>query len=381
MNAYINAVSRYDHLAVPMEHCIIVFGGTWVYGQPYSIETIWSYNLYTEAWDEHSVSMEEITEQLGKQVKYFYPTRYCACAAAIGTDIFLFGAMAQTEGLRIAHIDYPTNPLLKLSRNHQGEFSWSCIKYQSTIKSFKNAYQTGWAYAEKLWIFGGAGVFVDDYLNDNGGFSWATSHYNNQLLCFDPSCEKWTNPQSSGNIPEPRAGHSTAILRDTVWMIGGINLRNLRLDDLYQLDMHSLVWTKMEIMEPKPSAIKFVSLIAFSDGQLMLQGNFTGDNGMIASEGWVLDTLSASWRKHETAPKDKRPRHSHTATPGINNSVVIIGGHGPDRSKSSNSLKTLHVMLQPKSLQQLAVKTVYKHKAKLPCKALPKSLRSLLGFL
>ena len=176
---------------------------------------------------------------------------------------------------------------MKLSRNNQGDFSWSCIKYQSKIISSKYAYQTGWGYAEKLWIFGGEGVQVDDYLNKNGGFSLVTSYYNNQLLCFDPSCEKWTNPQCGGNIPEPRVGHSTAILGDTVWLTGGFSSSPMIYhNDLYQLDMHSLGWTKMQIIEPKPSVRRPVSLSAISDRHLLLllQGNFIDDTDDMVSE-------------------------------------------------------------------------------------------------
>ena len=205
-----NTLSRNNHLAVPIEHCIIVFGGTWGFKQPYGICTIWVYNWYTEAWKKHSASIEEITKQLGNDAEYLSLASHSACAAAIGADIFLFGRMEHRGGVR-----FSINPLMKLSRNNQGEFSWSCIKYQSKIRSSRYAYQTGWGYAEKLWIFGGGGVEVDDYLNYNGGFDLTRSYYNynNQLLCFDPSCEKCTNPQCSGNIPEPRSLHSTAILK------------------------------------------------------------------------------------------------------------------------------------------------------------------------
>ena len=137
----------------------------------------------------------------------------------------------------------------------------------------------------------------------------------------------------------------------------------------------------MQIIEPKPSTTRSVSLTAISDRQLLLQGNFIDDNKEIVREWWIFDTLSASWRKHTTALKEKRPRYCHTATASINNNVIIIGGYGPP-PKSPNPLETLHVMLEPKSLQQLAGKTISKHKAVLPWEeALPRSLCNLLGFL
>ena len=44
------------------------------------------------------------------------------------------------------------------------------------------------------------------------------------------------------------------------------------------------------------------------------------------------------------------------------------------------TLVTLKVMLEPKSLQQLAMKTVYEHHAKLPLRYLPKRMITLLGL-
>ena len=383
------ALTRYGHLAVRMNHCIIVFGGMGMSKRTYSIHTLWMYNMYTEAWEEHSVPLGDLTEHWEKkflpEVKGVSPAIQFACAVAIGADIFVFGGMCVVGHTELS--TYVSNGLFKLGRKHRGEFSWSCIKYRSKVHSpSPRFYHTGWEYAEKLWIFGGKGPTNDGYLNDNGDFM---GPYNNQFLCFDPLCEKWTNPPCSGNIPEPRCDHFTAILRDTVWLTGGINDTKLFddrcFDDIYQLDMHSLVWTKMQASVQKPSLKTFISsFTAISNRQLLLQVNFVGAYGMIASEGWVLDTLSASWRKHATALKDKHPRMCNTATPGINNTIIIIGGHDPNDHSDSGSRyhrDTLHVMLEPKSLQQLAVKTIYKLKAELPCEALPKSLQNLLGFL
>ena len=61
-NAF-KALSRHSHLAVPMDNYIIGFGGTSLFNHPQKLQTLWLYNLYTEAWDEHSVSLEKLTEQ------------------------------------------------------------------------------------------------------------------------------------------------------------------------------------------------------------------------------------------------------------------------------------------------------------------------------
>ena len=220
----LEAQIRYRHLAVSMDHCIIVFGGKWYHKEPYSILTLWMYNLYTEEWGKHSISSEEITDQWGNaQHRYLAVLAvHSACAVAIGADIYLFGGRGW---------DHATNALLKLSRKQKGEFSWSCIESKSTPSPRYN--HTGWEYTEKLWIFGGVGIHWDHFLNDFGDFT--TAGVTNQLLRFDPYSKEWTTPICTGNIPEPRFGHSTTILRGTVWLTGGSDETTMRFgfDDLF----------------------------------------------------------------------------------------------------------------------------------------------------
>ena len=59
----------------------------------------------------------------------------------------------------------------------------------------------------------------DGYLNDHGDFE----RVNNQLLCFDPCEQEWTNVKTSGTIPGPRMSHAAANIGDKVWLYGGWN--------------------------------------------------------------------------------------------------------------------------------------------------------------
>ena len=54
------------------------------------------------------------------------------------------------------------------------------------------------------------------------------------------------------------------------------------------------------------------------------------------------------------------------------NSFVIIGGW---EQYQDTYQSTLVVRLEPESLQHLAMKTIYKHKAELPWKLLPNKLK------
>ena len=356
----IAAPIRNCHLAVCIGHCIIVFGGKRNH-KAYSTHTFSMYNLFTEEWKTHAITPGKFSGQ----------RLHSACAVAIGADVVLLGG----HGSNHITTNYITNAVWKLSRNHKGEFSWSCMTSSvSLMKPSPRTCHTGWEYGEKLWMFGGVGTEVCDYLNDNGDFTWRGENevYNNQLLCFDPCCAKWTNPQCSGNIPQPRAGHVSAILGGRVWLTGGFDQSHTRIlfNDLHQLDLDSLVWTKVQIFEPKPHE-RHISLTGIPHRDLLLHGSFKR-KGELVSQIWMFDLLSASWRQHATALSDECSRICHSVTLGINN-VIVIGGHSRE-SIEPKPLDILHVMLEPKSLQQLAVKTIHQHKDILPWKVLPKSL-------
>ena len=77
------------------------------------------------------------------------------------------------------------------------------------------------------------------YLHQKGEFD--EFGVNNQLLCFDPSGQEWTNLRSSGTIPKHRYSHATATTDNKLWLYGGLNIFCGELDDLYQLDFPTLV--------------------------------------------------------------------------------------------------------------------------------------------
>ena len=251
---------------------------------------------------------------------------------------------------------------------------------------------SAWEFEDKLWIFGGNASNLFDpsnYLNNYGAYS-DLNYENNQILYFDPSCTKWTNPRSFGDIPDPRSSHATAIIRDKAWLYGGYNIDHCikPFDELYELDMHSLTWTMIENCEVEPYYLNFCTLTAITENQLLM--NYGTDlkwtprmDEPLALDvsTWILDVSTMSWNEYSPVDKVYDPKIYHTCTRGINNSVMIIGGEYLVRSKQKPS-KNIHMTLEAKSLQHLAIHTIWKHERTLPWKeSLPKKLRSLFGFL
>ncbi|KAL4422567.1 hypothetical protein ABPG75_008764 [Micractinium tetrahymenae] len=82
-----------------------------------------------------------------------------------------------------------------------------------------------------------AAVFRDRYLLIFGGGSVA--HCNNELRCLDTQTMEWSQPESEGPVPPPRAGHAGAILGATWFIVGGGN-NTSGCADMYALDLSLL---------------------------------------------------------------------------------------------------------------------------------------------
>ena len=106
--------------------------------------------------------------------------------------------------------------------------------------------------------------------------------------------------------------------------------------------------------------------------QVVLRGG--PSRGSDGWDTWILNPDSKTWRRYTSEEDDIRVHH--TACRGLSKDVIIIGG-----IKCPNILQhNFHVQLEPKKLQQLAMKTVYKYQNDLPHwkKYLPEKLIRLM---
>ena len=346
---------RSDHVAVRLLHYILIFGGLGFEDEQLSLHKIWMFNMYTEQWRKYVVPSEKSVPS---------PTT-CASATVIRSDIYMFGGEHTRTQMH-------TNELWKLIRTPQGCFSWNQIEFQSKTKTpSPRAGHIEWEHAEKMWIFGGLGEFPDGYLHDHGDFE-SEHHDNNQLLCFDPLSQDWTNPKSFGSIPPPAAGHAAARIGDRVWLYEGVSHSvGVYCDNLYQLDMSSLTWALMETGHMKPHDCMLYTLTAASDNYLVMHAQYF--NVASYDDTWILDVNAMSWKPYQVGNGEGLQEwEAHTSTRGINSMVIILGGKKP--------VINISVMLEPKTLQQLAMQRIHTAKDELPLQVLPKKLISLLDL-
>ena len=353
-----------DYVAVSMNHFIMIIkdNNAVYYDDEY---TIWVYNLYTEEW-----------RKLGDLPGYAKHSFKDSCGVALGPDVYLFGVKTKT-------VFHYSNSLLKLNKQFDGHFVLNEITLRNCKLPSPRSGHTGWAFDNKLWIFGGHGTSESGYLDDFGYFinNGASFACNNQLLCFDPaSWGKWRNPECFGTVPSPRSGHATTITSDKVILFGGHDAAFQNLGDLYELNMHSLTWTQIQNGHIKPQERIWSSLTTLSEGgHLVLHGGTClyvrgfVDHKDTFTDIWVLDLESMSWTEY--TQYKMHPLYGKGMGFTGPHSVVTIGcpRHG------GTSGHTIHIMLQPKSLQQLSIQTINNHWEMMPKNCLPKKLLALFS--
>jgi hypothetical protein len=93
------------------------------------------------------------------------------------------------------------------------------------------------AYNDKMYLFGGT-----------NGFRWF-----NDVWCYDPAVNKWSQLDCIGYIPVPREGHSAALVDDVMYIFGGRTEEGSDLGDLAAFRITSKRWYTFQNMGPSPS--------------------------------------------------------------------------------------------------------------------------------
>ena len=347
-----------DPVVVQLKNYIMIIGSSNFYRKDDELDMdIWMYNIYIERWRKYAIPDH----------KDVPPRTRHACAVAVGTDIYKFGGFQ--DGRNAWGV---TNALWKLTTSPEGCFNWGAVTFQRNSKlPSPRQCSSAWEYANCLWVFGGYDIDKNGsprplakYLNSHGIFQPGFGvTFNNQLLCYDPSDHLWMNPQCFGEVPSPRESHGTSIIRHKVWLIGGNDSEMNILEDFFELNMISRTWTKIQTGHPRPQVrIPFFSTL--SENQLLLHAG-----GEKNPRTWIMDLPSQTWKMIKLI-KPKKVCPASTAFIGINRCIILIKAAMP----------TSCVRLEPKSLQQLASQTIYKHSSELSWQCLPSKMIAQFEF-
>ncbi|RDA91929.1 hypothetical protein CP533_1291 [Ophiocordyceps camponoti-saundersi (nom. inval.)] len=151
-------------------------------------------------------------------------------------------------------------------------------------------------FNDRMYLFGGT-----------NGFQWF-----NDVWCYDPSANSWTQLDCIGYIPAPREGHAAALVDDVMYVFGGRTEEGSDLGDLAAFRISSRRWYTFQNMGPSPSPRSGHSMTTVGKSIVVLGGEPSAAASTINDLGilYVLDTTKIRY------PNDSQQQTSQRAVQG-----------------------------------------------------------------
>ncbi|KAK8138310.1 kelch-domain-containing protein [Apiospora sp. TS-2023a] len=255
---------RVGHASLLVGNAFIVYGGdTKVDETDLLDETLYLLNTSTRQWSRALPAGPRPTGRYGHSLNI------------LGSKIYIFGG--QVEGyfmndlaaFDLNQLQAPNNRWEVLIENTDTAPSKGKVPPARTNHSMVT-------YNDKLYLFGGT-----------NGFQWF-----NDVWCYDPAVNQWTQLDCIGYIPVPREGHAAALVDDVMYVFGGRTEEGADLGDLAAFRIASRRWYTFQNMGPSPSPRSGHSMTTVGKGIVVVGGEpsstMTAVNDL--SFIYVLDT-------------------------------------------------------------------------------------------
>uniref|UniRef100_A0A3Q3MFW2 Kelch domain-containing protein 1-like n=1 Tax=Labrus bergylta TaxID=56723 RepID=A0A3Q3MFW2_9LABR len=273
-------------------------------------DEIWAYDLEQGSWKVFHMPGEVPPSMSG------------TCSCSLDGHMYIFGGcddFGQTNQIYCVNLT-------------DGKYTWRKITHQVGSAPSPRDKLSSWVYKGRIVYFGGYGhklltdvdsrnrSFIVDEASSVGDIFWG---WNNEVHTFDPMHSSWSQPQTHGRAPAPRAAHASATIGRRGYICGG-RVMETRTNDIHCLDLESWTWSEIVPASSAPVGRSWHTLTAVSDNGLFLFGGLSVDCKPM-SDGWLFDVETKTWREVEHPFKTK-PRLWHSACPGKDFDVIVFGG-------------------------------------------------------
>lgn len=182
---------------------------------------------------------------------------------------------------------------------------------------------------ERLFLWGHSGCTVDQQkILTFAGFGGIGRHARrNDLLLLDPECGMIEAINVQG-APSPRMGHTSSVVGEFMYVIGGradpLNILN----DVWVFNMAKKEWNLLQCSgSPFPSRHRHAAAVVGS--RIYVHGGIYNDE--IISSLYVLDTYKAEWTEIEIQGNLPCPRHSHSMN-SYGSNLYMFGGFNGEKA-------------------------------------------------
>ncbi|KAK3693609.1 hypothetical protein B0T22DRAFT_421072 [Podospora appendiculata] len=306
---------RVGHSSLLVGNAFIVYGGdTKIDETDVLDETLYLLNTSTRQW---SRALPAGPRPAG---------RYGHSLNILGSKIYVFGG--QVEGyfmndlaaFDLNQLQMPNNRWEMLIQNSDnGPPSQGKLPPARTNHSIIT-------YNDKMYLFGGT-----------NGFQWF-----NDVWCYDPTTNFWTQLDCIGYIPIPREGHAASVVDDVMYIFGGRTEEGADLGDLAAFRITSRRWYTFQNMGPSPSPRSGHSMTAVGKTVVVVGGEPSSAATAVNDLALVycLDTSKIRYptdsQTSSNTPKlpaaARRPSDA-TAQPGSRSQPARDGSNGPDSKR------------------------------------------------
>ncbi|KAI2639372.1 hypothetical protein GGS21DRAFT_538111 [Xylaria nigripes] len=268
---------RVGHSALLVGNAFIVYGGdTKIDETDVLDETLYLLNTSTRQWSRALPAGPRPSGRYGHSLNI------------VGSKIYIFGG--QVEG-------YFMNDLSAFDLN---QLQMQNNRWEILIENSENGVtpigkvppartnHSMITFNDKMYLFGGT-----------NGFQWF-----NDVWCYDPPTNKWTQLDCIGYIPSPREGHSAALIDDVMYIFGGRTEDGADLGDLAAFRITSSRWYTFQNMGPTPSPRSGHSMTAVGKSIVVVGGEPSSTMHQVndLSLVYVLDTTKIRYPNDAQTP-------------------------------------------------------------------------------
>ncbi|KAI0883730.1 uncharacterized protein GGS22DRAFT_165943 [Annulohypoxylon maeteangense] len=312
---------RVGHSSLLVGNAFIVYGGdTKIDETDVLDETLYLLNTSTRQWSRALPAGPRPSGRYGHSLNI------------IGSKIYIFGG--QVEGyfmndlaaFDLNQLQMPNNRWEILSENIEpGGAMQGKVPPARTNHSMVT-------FNDKMYLFGGT-----------NGFQWF-----NDVWCYEPAVNKWSQLDSIGYIPVPREGHAASLVDDVMYVFGGRTEEGADLGDLAAFRIPSRRWYTFQNMGPSPSPRSGHSMTSVGKSVVVVGGEPSSTTNQVNDLGivYVLDTTKIRYPNDaqiqsntQKVQQARRPSGGEVPAIGGRQAPSREGSAGPDpkRVASPNS--------------------------------------------
>jgi len=293
---------RYFHTSTLVDNYIFTFGGAERHQRKRGPDmTIFDVSTYQ--WKKFELKGEPPKARYG----------HTACKIQ-ENKVLIYGGEVETDDETTSEILIIT---LTDSEDEEGiMINWKTKDVQGETRAVYN--HVAEVYQGNMYVFGGS--------------ESKTSHATNDLYKLDLEEFQWTKCQATGDIPSARSRHRSVIYRDKMFVFGGRSQldANLRMNDLFCLDLNNLNWKEVKCTGEIPSPRNGMSLLEYHDTLYLFGGAISEYTCVNELFTFSLKEEKNEWRREKAKNKLPGTRANHSCVP-YKNGFFVLGGADYER--------------------------------------------------